>query len=55
MKEFWSQYDSKWKAWKQNLPQGVMKVVRRAESLVNSICQKREFASNFEKTVAPPS
>ena len=30
--------------WKQNLPKGVMEVVRRAEFFVNAICQNLEFA-----------
>ena len=32
-----------------------MKVVRRAESFVNAICQNPMFASNFVKIFAPPS
>ena len=35
---------------KQNWPCGVMKVVRRADSV---ICQSPELASNLENTVAP--
>ena len=32
-----------------------MKVVSSADSSDNLICQKPEFASNLEKTFAPPS
>ena len=35
--------------WKQNLPKGVMKVVRRAESFVNSICQKTGVRIQFRE------
>ena len=34
---------------KQNLPNGVMKVVRRADSFARGICQNPELASIFEK------
>ena len=32
---------------KQNLPNGVINVVRRADSLARGICQNPELASNF--------
>ena len=38
---------------KQNLPNGVIKVVRRADSLASGICQNPELASNFVNTLAP--
>ena len=40
---------------KQNLPKGLMKVVRSAESLSRWICQNPELASNLEKIVASPN
>ena len=39
---------------KQNLPNGVMNVVKGAELLLNSICQNPEFASSLENTFTPP-
>ena len=41
--------------WKQNRPNGVMKVVSSAESGASGICQKPELASSLEKTLAPAS
>ena len=38
---------------KQNLPNGVMNVVNRADSLASGICQNPELASSLEKTRAP--
>ena len=40
---------------KQNLPNGVMNVVRMADSSESRICQNPELASSFEKTLAPVS
>ena len=40
---------------RQNLPNGVIKVARRAESSWRCTCQKPEFASMFENVWAPPS
>ena len=37
---------------KQNLPNGVMKVVSMADSLASGICQNPELASIFENTLA---
>ena len=37
----------------QNLPNGITKVVRRADSLASGICQNPELASNFVNTLAP--
>ena len=34
---------------KQNLPNGVMKVTRRADSFASGTCQKPEFTSSFVK------
>lgn len=40
---------------KQYLPYGVINVVSRADSLDRGICQNPEFASSFEKILAPSS
>ena len=40
---------------KQKRPYGVIKVVRRRDSVANGICQKPLLASNLLKTLAPES
>ena len=45
----------KWQSLKQKRPNGVMKVVRRADSGERGSCQNPELASSFKNTIAPAS